>query len=118
MFQEWDSTNIKQGDVCAECVVKSGFLTAMEKAGDHLKGGAQRVNIFAPYTDASCLWRVWTMRSKTSHSRLSTMIPAPPTAYLLAKVMHDEFGIVEGLVATVYASTTTQKTVDGLSEKL
>jgi glyceraldehyde 3-phosphate dehydrogenase len=46
------------------------------------------------------------------------MIPAPPTAYLLAKVMHDEFGIVEGLVATVYASTTTQKTVDGLSEKL
>ena len=34
------------------------------------------------------------------------------------QVMHDEFGIVEGLVATVYASTTTQKTVDGLSEKL
>lgn len=46
------------------------------------------------------------------------MIPAPPIAYLLAKVIHDEFGIVEGLVATVYASTTTQNIVDDLSGKL
>uniref|UniRef100_A0A8C8W0Q5 Glyceraldehyde 3-phosphate dehydrogenase catalytic domain-containing protein n=1 Tax=Peromyscus maniculatus bairdii TaxID=230844 RepID=A0A8C8W0Q5_PERMB len=51
------------------------------------------------------------MRSKITHSRLSAMLPAPPTAYLvpLVKVIHDSFGTVEELMTTVNAITATQK---------
>jgi glyceraldehyde-3-phosphate dehydrogenase/erythrose-4-phosphate dehydrogenase len=55
----------------------------------------------------------------TTHSRLPTMHPAPPTAYPLpqAKVISDNFGTVEGLMTTVHAITATQKTVNGPSGK-
>ncbi|EGV95241.1 Glyceraldehyde-3-phosphate dehydrogenase [Cricetulus griseus] len=92
VFQERDPANIKWGDAGAEYVVEStGVFTTMEKAGAHLKGGAKRVIISATSADA----------------------PIPP-----AKVIHDNFGIVEGLMTTVHAITVTQKTVDGLSRKL
>lgn len=44
-------------------------------------------------------------------------LPAPPTAAPLAKVINDNFGIIEGLMTTVHATTATQKTVDGPSHK-
>ncbi|KAK7801964.1 hypothetical protein U0070_005951 [Myodes glareolus] len=93
IFQERDPANIKWGDASAEYVVEStGIFTTMEKAGAHLKGGAKRIVI-----NASC----------------TTNCLAP-----LAKVIHDNFGIVEGLMTTVHAITATQKTVDGPSGKL
>ncbi|KAH0520487.1 Glyceraldehyde-3-phosphate dehydrogenase [Microtus ochrogaster] len=96
IFQERDPANIKWGDAGAEYVVEStGVFTTMEKAGAHLKGGAKRVIISAPSADAPMF------------------VIAP-----LAKVIHDNFGIVEGLMTTVHAITATQKTVDGPSGKL
>ncbi|KAB0372659.1 hypothetical protein FD755_015412 [Muntiacus reevesi] len=104
IFQERDPANIKWGDAGAEYMVEStGVFTTMEKTGAHLKGGAKRVIISAPSADApycqQCL--------------LPTNCLAP-----LAKVIHDHFGIVEGLMTTVHAITATQKTVDGPSGKL
>uniref|UniRef100_A0A8C2M479 glyceraldehyde-3-phosphate dehydrogenase (phosphorylating) n=1 Tax=Cricetulus griseus TaxID=10029 RepID=A0A8C2M479_CRIGR len=93
IFQERDPANIKWGDAGAEYVVEStSIFTTMEKAGVHLKGGAKRIVSNASFT-TNCL--------------------AP-----LAKVIHDNFGIVEGLMTTVHAITATQKTVDGPSGKL
>ncbi|OBS69554.1 hypothetical protein A6R68_01905, partial [Neotoma lepida] len=101
IFQERDPANIKWGDAGAEYVVEStGVFTTMEKAGDHLKGGAKRVIISALSADAP----MFVMG--VNHEK-------PP-----AKVIHDNFGIVEGLMTTVHAITATQKTVDGPSGKL
>ncbi|VTJ80074.1 Hypothetical predicted protein [Marmota monax] len=92
IFQERDPTNIRWGDAGAEYVVEpTGVFTAMEKSGAHLKGGAKRVIVSAPSAHA----------------------PIP-----LAKVIHDNFGILEGLMITVHAITATQKTVSGPSGKL
>ncbi|EGV96717.1 Glyceraldehyde-3-phosphate dehydrogenase [Cricetulus griseus] len=92
IFQGRDPSNIKWGDAGAEYVVEStGIFTTMEKTGAHLKGGAKGVIISAPSADA----------------------PSP-----LAKLIHDNLGIVEGLMTTVHAITATQKTVDGPSGKL
>ncbi|OBS70425.1 hypothetical protein A6R68_01041 [Neotoma lepida] len=101
IFQEQDPANINWGDAGAEYVVEStGVFTTMEKARAHLKGGAKRVIISAPSADAP----VFVMG--VNHEK-------PP-----AKVIHDNFGIVEGLMTTVHAITATQKTVDGPSGKL
>ncbi|KAL1773792.1 glyceraldehyde-3-phosphate dehydrogenase, partial [Sigmodon hispidus] len=100
IFQEQDPAHIKGGDAGAQYVVEStGVFTTMEKAGAHLKGGAKRVIISAPSADAP----MFVMG--VNHEN-------PP-----AKVIHDNFGIVEGLMTTVHAVTATQKTVDGPSGK-
>ncbi|OBS80559.1 hypothetical protein A6R68_21242 [Neotoma lepida] len=96
IVQERDPTNINWGDVGAEYAMEStGVFTTMEKAGAHLKDGAKTVIISTPSADASMF------------------VMAP-----LAKVIHDNFGIMEGLMTTIYAITATQKTVDGPSGKL
>uniref|UniRef100_A0A8C8K4Q8 Glyceraldehyde-3-phosphate dehydrogenase n=1 Tax=Oncorhynchus tshawytscha TaxID=74940 RepID=A0A8C8K4Q8_ONCTS len=108
VFHERDPSQIKWGDAGADYVVEStGVFTTIDKASAHLQGGAKRVIISAPTTPLN-----HTIILKDNAS-CTTNCLAP-----IAKVINDNFGIVEGLMSTVHAVTATQKTVDGPSGKL
>ena len=116
---ERDPNNLKWGEVGADYVLEStGFFLTDYSARAHINAGAKRVVMSAPSKDATPMFVMGVNHSSyagqdvVSNASCTTNCLAP-----VAKVLHDNFGIVNGLMTTVHASTATQKTVDGPSVK-
>ena len=109
---KWDAVGV---EIVAEC---TGIFTTLETAQYHIDGGAKKVVISAPSKDAPMfVMGVNHKEVKSSDTIVSNASCTTNCLALLAKVLNDNFGIEEGLMTTVHATTATQMTVDGPSKK-
>lgn len=111
--------NLKWDEVGAEYVIEStGFFLTKEKAGLHIKGGAKKVIVSAPSKDANMYVmgvnheELSADEAIFSNASCTTNCLAP-----LAKVVHDNFGLVEGLMTTIHSATSGQDAVDSPNSK-
>jgi len=119
VFAEKAPESIPWGSVGAHYICEStGVFTEKAKAGLHLSGGARKVIISAPPKDDVPMFVMGVNHEKytkdlqvVSNASCTTNCLAP-----LAKVVHDKFGIIEGLMTTVHAMTANQLSVDGPSK--
>ncbi len=117
---EKDPANLKWNEIGAEYVVEStGLFLTQETGAKHIAAGAKRVIMSAPAKDDTPTFVMGVNHLKytadmsiVSNASCTTNCLAP-----IAKVLNDNFGILEGLMTTVHAVTATQKTVDGPSAK-
>ena len=111
---KWDDKDVDV-DVVAEC---TGFFTTIDTAKAHIEGGAKKVIISAPSADAPMfVMGVNHLEAKASDTVVSNASCTTNCLAPLAKVINDNFGIVEALMTTVHATTSTQMTADGPSRK-
>ena len=117
---ERNPADLKWDAIGADYVVEStGLFLTKETAEAHLKAGAKKVVLSAPSKDATPMF-VMGVNHKEAKATDTIVSNASCTTNCLApiaKVLHDNFGIKEGLMTTVHAATATQKTVDGPSMK-
>ncbi len=117
---ESDPGNLNWSEVGAEYVTEAtGIFLTKEKAQGHVKAGAKKVIFTAPSKDDTPMFVMGVNQEKyssdmqfVSNASCTTNCLAP-----VAKVLHDNFGIAEGLMTTIHAVTATQKTVDAPSKK-
>ena len=109
---KWDAVG---AEIVLDC---TGIFTSLEGAGKHITAGAKKVAISAPSADAPMFVmgvnhkQITAANTIVSNASCTTNCLAP-----IAKVINDNFGIIEGLMTTVHATTATQLTVDGPSRK-
>ena len=109
---QWDAVG---AEIVAEC---TGIFTTLEMAQSHIDGGAKKVVISAPSKDAPMfVMGVNHQDVKASDTIVSNASCTTNCLAPVAKVLNDHFGIQEGLMTTVHATTATQLTVDGPSRK-
>jgi glyceraldehyde 3-phosphate dehydrogenase len=109
---KWDDKDV---DAVAEC---TGIFTTLETAQYHIDGGAKKVVISAPSADAPMfVMGVNHTEAKATDTIVSNASCTTNCLAPLAKVINDNFGIIEGLMTTVHATTATQLTADGPSRK-
>lgn len=116
---ERNPADLKWGDIGADYIVEStGLFLTDETARKHIQAGAKKVVLSAPSKDDTPMFVMGVNNESydgqdiVSNASCTTNCLAP-----LAKVLHDNYGILEGLMTTVHATTATQKTVDGPSAK-
>ena len=120
VYAKMNPADIPWGEIGAEYVVEStGLFLTKEKSQGHIDAGAKHVIMSAPSKDDTPMFVMGVNQDKytsdmtfVSNASCTTNCLAP-----VAKVLHDKFGILDGLMTTVHSTTATQKTVDGPSKK-
>ena len=120
VYAKFKPEEIPWGELGVEYVVEStGLFLTKEKAAGHIAAGAKHVVMSAPSKDDTPMFVCGVNLDKytsdmqfVSNASCTTNCLAP-----IAKVLHDNFGITDGLMTTVHSTTATQKTVDGVSLK-